>query len=76
MVVLVTGAAGQLGQSLQFIASDYVNYKFIFATSQDLDITNQEKVNTFFNVNKIDFCINTAAYTAVDKAETEIEKST
>ena len=76
MVVLVTGAAGQLGQSLQFIAHDYADCKFIFASSQDLDITNQEKVNTFFNVNKIDFCINTAAYTAVDKAETDIEKAT
>ncbi len=76
MVVLVTGAAGQLGQSLQFIASNYSDCEFIFASSQDLDITNQEKVNVFFNANKIDFCINTAAYTAVDKAETEIEKAT
>ena len=74
MVVLVTGAAGQLGQSLQFIAPD-VNYKFIFANSTDLDITNQEKVNAFFNVNTIDFCINAAAYTAVDKAEIDIKKA-
>jgi dTDP-4-dehydrorhamnose reductase len=75
MVVLVTGAAGQLGQSLQFIASDHADCKFIFASSTVLDITNQEKVNDFFDANKIDFCINTAAYTAVDKAETEIEKA-
>jgi dTDP-4-dehydrorhamnose reductase len=75
MVILVTGAAGQLGQSLQFIADDYTDCKFIFASSQDLDITNQENVNIFFNANKIDFCINTAAYTAVDKAETDIEKA-
>ena len=75
MVILVTGASGQLGQSIQFIASNYADCKFIFASSQDLDITNQEHVNHFFDTNKIDFCINAAAYTAVDKAETETEKA-
>lgn len=75
MVVLVTGASGQLGQSLQFIASHYPEMQFIFATSQDLDITNQERVASFFEKNKINFCINTAAYTAVDKAESESEKA-
>lgn len=75
MVVLVTGANGQLGHSIQFIASQFPEMQFIFAASQDLDITNQEKVDVFFKSNKIDFCINTAAYTAVDKAETEIEKA-
>lgn len=75
MVVLVTGASGQLGQSIQFIASQYPEMQFIFASSTDLDITNPERVNTYFSQNKIDFCVNTAAYTAVDKAETDIEKA-
>lgn len=75
MVVLVTGASGQLGQSIQFIASQYPEMQFIFASSTDLDITNSERVNTYFSQNKIDFCVNTAAYTAVDKAETDIEKA-
>ncbi|WP_136669124.1 dTDP-4-dehydrorhamnose reductase [Flavobacterium sp. H122] len=75
MVVLVTGALGQLGQSLQFIASQYPEMQFIFASSQDLDITNEERVTSFFENNKIGYCINTAAYTAVDKAESEIEKA-
>ena len=75
MVILVTGASGQLGQAIQFIASNYADCEFIFASSQDLDITNQERVNNFFDTNKIDFCINAAAYTAVDKAESEIEKA-
>lgn len=75
MVVLVTGASGQLGQSLQFIASQYPEMQFVFATTQDLDITNEERVTSFFESNKIDFCINTAAYTAVDKAESESEKA-
>jgi dTDP-4-dehydrorhamnose reductase len=75
MVILVTGASGQLGQAIQFIASNYPDCEFIFASSQDLDITNEERVNHFFDTNKIDFCINAAAYTAVDKAESEIEKA-
>jgi dTDP-4-dehydrorhamnose reductase len=75
MVVLVTGAAGQLGQAIQYIAPNYSDCQFIFAPSKELDITNQDQVNSFFEVNTIDFCINAAAYTAVDKAETEPEKA-
>lgn len=75
MVVLVTGASGQLGQSLQYIASQYPEMQFVFATSQDLDITNIDAVTDFFKNNKIDYCVNTAAYTAVDKAESESEKA-
>lgn len=75
MVILVTGASGQLGQSLQFIASQFPEMQFIFASSSDLDITNQERINTFFSHNKVNFCINTAAYTAVDKAESDEEKA-
>lgn len=75
MVILVTGASGQLGQAIQFIASDYTDCQFIFASSTDLDITDQEKVALFFDNNPIGFCINAAAYTAVDKAESEQEKA-
>ena len=74
MVVLVTGASGQLGQALQFIASDY-DCQFIFASSKDLDISNETSVDHYFKANNIHFCINAAAYTAVDKAETETEKA-
>jgi dTDP-4-dehydrorhamnose reductase len=75
MVVLVTGANGQLGQSLQFIASNYPELHFVFYPSSDLDIINLEACETIFSKNKPDFCINTAAYTAVDKAESEPEKA-
>ena len=75
MVVLVTGASGQLGQSLQFIQPKHSDIQFIFASSTDLDITNEEKVTSFFESNEIDFCINTAAYTAVDKAESESDRA-
>ncbi|TXH22017.1 MAG: dTDP-4-dehydrorhamnose reductase [Chitinophagaceae bacterium] len=69
--ILVTGSNGQLGMCLQQVAQHYPNYKFIFTDSTTLDITNQEKVNQFFSKNTIDYCINCAAYTAVDKAEQE-----
>ena len=75
MVVLVTGANGQLGQSIQFIANQYPNIQFIYTDYQELDITNFESCHTVFAKYKPQFCINTAAYTAVDKAESEFEKA-
>jgi dTDP-4-dehydrorhamnose reductase len=75
MVVLVTGSAGQLGQSLQFIAPNYPDVQFLFLDSYQLDITNIENCQHVFSKHKPDFCINAAAYTAVDKAEAEPEKA-
>ena len=75
MLVLVTGANGQLGQGLQFIAKNYPEIDFKFCDSKTLDITNKENVERVFENYKPDFCINTAAYTAVDKAESEPEKA-
>jgi dTDP-4-dehydrorhamnose reductase len=75
MVVLVTGANGQLGQAIQFVAGNYPNIRFVFCSSSDLDITNKENCDSVFNKEKPDFCINAAAYTAVDKAESEPEKA-
>lgn len=75
MVVLVTGASGQLGQALQSIASSYTNVAFHFLNSSELNITDLEQCKAVFNTIKPDFCINAAAYTAVDKAESEPEKA-
>lgn len=75
MVVLVTGANGQLGQSLQFIEKNYPNIEFVFCDSEKLDITDYDNVNAAFNEFIPDYCINAAAYTAVDKAESEPEKA-
>jgi dTDP-4-dehydrorhamnose reductase len=75
MVVVVTGANGQLGQSIQFIANNYPEIHFIFCDSATLDITNIDSCNLIFATYKPDFCINAAAYTAVDRAETEPEKA-
>lgn len=73
ITILVTGAKGQLGSELQEIASRYENIHFIFATRSQLDISNTTEVNDFFKNQTIDFCVNTAAYTAVDYAEKDSE---
>lgn len=75
MVVLVTGANGQLGQSIQFIADKHPNIKFVYTDFQEMDITNLESCQAVFSKYKPQFCINTAAYTAVDKAESEAERA-
>ncbi|WP_068596489.1 dTDP-4-dehydrorhamnose reductase [Vaginella massiliensis] len=67
--ILVTGANGQLGQSIHLVSTDYPDFEFYFKTSQELDITNETLVKQFFQENPVDIVINTAAYTAVDKAE-------
>ncbi|HMI07189.1 MAG TPA: dTDP-4-dehydrorhamnose reductase [Flavobacterium sp.] len=75
MVVLVTGGSGQLGQSLQSISEKYREIDFHFASSAEADITDKESLDRIFKKIKPDFCINAAAYTAVDKAESEPEKA-
>ena len=75
MVVLVTGANGQLGQAIQSISGNYPEIDFVFCSSSDLDISNKENCQDVFSKLKPDFCINAAAYTAVDKAESESEKA-
>ena len=75
MVALVTGANGQLGQSLQFIAPNYPEIKFVFCSSADLDISNLENCLAVFSNIQPNYCINAAAYTAVDKAESEPKKA-
>lgn len=75
MVVLVTGANGQLGQSLQFIAKEYPAIDFVFCSSSELDVTNKENAQAVFEKYQPNYCINAAAYTAVDKAESEPEKA-
>lgn len=75
MVVLVTGANGQLGQAIKFLSDKYADIDFKFCSSSDLDITSLENCQLVFTKYKPDFCINAAAYTAVDKAESEPDKA-
>lgn len=75
MVVLVTGANGQLGQAIQSIVGKYPSIDFVFCASSELNITDKVNCETVFEKYKPNFCINAAAYTAVDKAESEPEKA-
>jgi dTDP-4-dehydrorhamnose reductase len=74
LIVLVTGANGQLGSEIKAIAHNYLQLNFIFTDIDDLDITNEKALNGFFQKIQPDFIINCAAYTAVDGAE-DNEKS-
>ncbi|MEZ4920716.1 MAG: dTDP-4-dehydrorhamnose reductase [Saprospiraceae bacterium] len=69
--VLVTGASGQLGKSFQHIQAAYPEFEFLWATSSDLDISKANSVEHYFDQHALYACINCAAYTAVDRAESE-----
>ena len=86
--ILITGGNGQLGNCLRDVVqnmqncrdainrvSTVFNCNFFFTDINELDITDISAVSSFVHKNKIDCIINTAAYTAVDKAETEPEKA-
>lgn len=73
--ILVTGANGQLGNELQVLSKQFSSYRFLFVTRNELPIDNFKAVKNYFENEQIDFCINCAAYTAVDKAESEIEQA-
>lgn len=70
-MLLITGANGQVGQCFRHLAVQYPDIQFIFAGSSDLDITNRRSLDPFLQKNKVEWVINCAAYTAVDKAEHE-----
>ena len=69
--ILVTGANGQLGSELQKLSSANKNMNFLFTDVENLDITDANMVDQLMNSEKPDFLVNCAAYTAVDKAETD-----
>ena len=73
MRILVTGAFGQLGNELKELAVNYPDWQFLFTDVDSLDITVEEEVDVFFQMNKPEFVVNCAAYTAVDKAESDAE---
>lgn len=74
-VILVTGANGQLGRCFQNLESAFPNWKFLFAGSDQLDVTNRRAVCTFFEKHQPTWCLDGAAYTAVDKAESEPKRA-
>lgn len=74
--ILVTGANGQLGKTIQELHTTTLGeFEFVFLSKQQLDITNKQAIESFFIDRQIMYCINCAAYTAVDNAEKEPEKA-
>ena len=69
--ILVTGGNGQLGKELREFSSLHTGLEFVFLSREDLPIHQFELVRNYFNTLKPAYCINCAAYTAVDKAESE-----
>lgn len=73
MNIVVTGANGQLGKELQALHTAFPQYTFHFFTKEELNIADKASVENAFKKLQPVYCINCAAYTAVDKAETEKE---
>ena len=71
MKILITGSNGQLGSELRELSGSFSQYEFIYTDEKELDITDESRLNEFFTINHPEVVINCAAYTAVDKAESE-----
>lgn len=73
--VLVTGAGGQLGKCIELLTSDDDDIDWLFLDSKELDLSSTCDLHQVFSSKRIDFCINCAAYTNVEKAESDKEKA-
>ena len=73
--ILVTGANGQLGRCIRDAATGFPDLEFVFVSKEELDIQEEDSLSDFFKKNNFSHCINTAAYTNVEKAESEPEKA-
>lgn len=70
-VLLITGARGQLGRCFEALSQQYPQWTFLLAGSDMLDITDRRAIRRFWEKHRPDWCLNCAAYTAVDRAESE-----
>ena len=71
MKILITGCNGQLGNEIQLLEKQHPQHTFFNTDVAELDITNPEAIGKFVEENQIDGIVNCAAYTAVDKAESD-----
>lgn len=71
MKILITGSKGQLGNELRELSGDFPKFDFLYTDVDELDISDELKVDEFLAEHKPDVVINCAAYTAVDKAESD-----
>lgn len=74
-LILVTGSNGQLASELKVQAPNHSQFEFLFLAKENLAIDNKEYLHLFFEKNHIQYVINCAAYTAVDKAEQDTESA-
>ncbi|MEG1580973.1 MAG: dTDP-4-dehydrorhamnose reductase [Bacteroidaceae bacterium] len=73
MNLLITGCNGQLGNEMQILAKKNLQFHYFFTDLKELDICNEALVAEYIHKNEIDCIVNCAAFTAVDKAESELE---
>jgi len=73
MNILITGANGQLGSEIRHVAASYPTFNYVYVDLPELDITNEGALHAFARTNEIQAIVNCAAYTAVDKSESEID---
>jgi dTDP-4-dehydrorhamnose reductase len=75
MEILVTGSNGQLGNELRTLAPAHTDVKFVFTDIEELSIADADAIENIFAAHSFDYCINAAAYTAVDNAESDADTS-
>ena len=73
--ILVTGANGQLGNEIRRLAPNFGNFDFVFTDLKELDVTDTDACSRLVGELNPAFIVNCAAYTAVDKAETDVATS-
>ena len=71
--ILITGSKGQLGNEMQQVAVRYPQFNYIYTDVDELDICDKAALDAFVKANSVNFIVNCAAYTAVDKAEDDVE---
>ncbi len=69
--ILITGSNGQLGNECRVLSLNYPQYTYTFVSRDELPIDDFDAVKKIFSCTQFDYCINCAAYTAVDQAEVE-----
>ena len=74
--ILITGANGQLGNEMRVLSAEHPEYTYFFTDVAELDICDEQVVLDFVKTNDIHVIVNCAAYTAVDKAEENVELCT